>query len=1211
VYADDTLNRLITEKKYDEAIKYADDKIPAASRDAATWAQIAKANEALNLPEKALACYMVAWRMNPQDYNALIGAAKIYNKLDQPENAINYASKALEQNFSAEASWEYARACIKLNRAPEAKKALEKVIETDPENVIANRELGLIYFKAKEYDKAVPMLKKSYTAQPDANVAYMIGKASLESNNIEEAMNFLKEAVTKNPSLYEANLDLARTYFKKEKFLAAATEYEKICSKIELTAMDQYNRAISHEKTNNTELAFKAYLAAAEKFGTSKELEALNSQVKAGTGLLERKNYEAALTHFQIIANADPDASTINNIYFLLADAYMGTDNQPKAISSLEKALSIDNKNIEAYARLADLYEKTGVSDKAKQVYEKMMSLSPNDPHVYQVLGNYNLKAKKYADALKYFEKAYVLDHSAKSAEGIAMASSSLNQWDKARDAAESAIKLDPDLMNSRIVLAKSLMKEKNYKSASEHIEFIVSKRSSDLDYWKQLAICYVNIGNQQRLTEIDKKIAEMDKTNVDSRLRLAQNALAQKDVKQAYDMFKELSQLSPQNASIFKNLYEIAQQSGDKNNAAIYLKKYLALNPNDAANQKNLGDMLYELKDMDGALAAYRTALKIDPTIKGFYKKYADLVVAKGQQEEVIRVLSGAINSGEADAGAYTTLGMIYNKKGQYAKALAMYQKAMQLDPQNNDVLSSVAECQAKTGDINSAIISYEQVIMMNPKSGSEYKELGNLYSSQNRLDQAIGVYQKYLEKMPADQDIAKKVGMFIYGKKQYQDAIKYLEMVKEKGINDNNYQLALGECYFYTNNLKKTEQIYEGLRTKNKTNASFNLKPVLKILAEAYEKDNNSAMAVDVFTTYALLPGQKDPDISYKAASLQEKVNPTRAKKIYEDNITAFPNDYRNYLHLGMIYAKDKMTLARSATLLKKASSFADTIPSMWVELAQVYNKLGNEKEELAAYKKLVSMDPQNLEANKKLGIVLMKNNVTSDAMVYLEMANTLSPKDPDILINLANGYIKTNRSKEAIDVLLKAKPLKPDNADLRMQLVGLYRKTGQDKKALEEMKQLIEIKHDNKVLIMYAQELVTDGKYKEAVEIVENIKATDPENIEALMILGDAQRLDKKYDPAIETYKEISYINPNYAPALYQRAEVHFLQGKVQWAKTFYERALRADPKFALAELGLAKVAKTSKIQDQYIDHIEKAMKLDPNNEDIKEEYKKAKK
>jgi tetratricopeptide (TPR) repeat protein len=158
---------------------------------------------------------------------------------------------------------------------------------------------------------------------------------------------------------------------------------------------------------------------------------------------------------------------------------------------------------------------------------------------------------------------------------------------------------------------------------------------------------------------------------------------------------------------------------------------------------------------------------------------------------------------------------------------------------------------------------------------------------------------------------------------------------------------------------------------------------------------------------------------------------------------------------------------------------------------------------------------------------------------------------------------------------------------------------------------MKQLVEMKRDNKILVMYAKGLAGDGKYKEAEDVIENIKATEPENIEALMILGDVQKSQKKLDAAIETYKEISYINPNYAPALFERAEVHLMQNKHQWAKTFYERALRTDPKFALAELGLARVAKAQKNQGAYTEHLEKAYKMDPNDQEISAEYKKAKK
>jgi tetratricopeptide (TPR) repeat protein len=1207
-FTDDTFDKFMADKNYKAALDYADDKIPAPSRTADTWVKLGKANEALNLPEKALACYLVSWRLNPKDFESMLGAARIYNKLDQPDNAVTMAQKALELNFTAEASWEYARACIKLNRAAEAKKALEKVIEADSANAIANRELGNIYFSDKQFDKAVPLLQKSYALQPDADLAFKLGKADLEANRIDDAINYLKEAVTKNPGLVDAELALARSYYKREKFLAAAGEYEKIASRPEMTAMDQYARAVSQEKNNNKDNALKAYQAAIERFGTAGSPEAITSRLKVGTSQMEKRNYEAALAQFSFIATADPQGKIVENINFLLADAYEASGNGPRAILSLEKALSQNPSNIEATARLADLYEKNGMSDKAKQTYEKMMSLNPNDPHVYLVLGQYNLKAKKISEALKHFEKSYLIDHGAQAAEGIAVAASTLNQWDKARDAAESAVRIDPNLMDSRNILYKAYIKDKNYAGAKDQLEFLIGKKPFELEYWKQLAVCYDQLSDQVKLAAADKKIVDMDRANVDSRTRLAKYALSQNQQKQAFDLYKELSVLTPQNADVFKNLYDLCTKNSDKASAAMYLKKYLALNPSDAMAQRNLGDLLYDLKDQDGSLAAYRAALKLDPTIKGFYKRYAELVIAKGQQDEVIRVLSGAIKSGEADVGAYTTLGMIYQKKEAYAKALEMYQKALTMDPQNVDVLSAIAECQAKTGDRNGAIITYEQVIMMNPKVDNEYRALGDLYAKEGRGDQAISMYKKYLEKVPTDQDVAKRVGMVLYEKKAYQEAIKYFELVRDRGASDLEFLLAAGESYFAAGNNKRAEDIYEGLRLRRP--AVPGIKKVLKLLGEAYEKDNNIPNAVEVYSAYSALPGAKDPDVAYKAGFLQEKINPLRAKKIYEDNVNEFPSDYRNYLRLGILYAKDKTTLAKSASTLKKASTLADTIPTMWFELAQVYQKLNNERGELDAYKKLIAMDPQNLEANKRLGILLMKSGSTTDAMVYLEMANTLSPKDPEILVVLAKGYVATNRPKDAIDALVKAKGFKADDVDLRLQLVELYKKTDQSKKALEEMKQLIAIKRDNKILLSYAQSLYDDGKYKEAQETIEDIKATDPENIEALMILARALRGQKKLDQAVDTYKEISYINPNYTPALYERADVHMQQNKPQWAKTFFERALRADPNCAMAELGLAHLAKSQKNTGLYNQHLERAYTLEPNNPVIKEEYNNAK-
>jgi tetratricopeptide (TPR) repeat protein len=154
---------------------------------------------------------------------------------------------------------------------------------------------------------------------------------------------------------------------------------------------------------------------------------------------------------------------------------------------------------------------------------------------------------------------------------------------------------------------------------------------------------------------------------------------------------------------------------------------------------------------------------------------------------------------------------------------------------------------------------------------------------------------------------------------------------------------------------------------------------------------------------------------------------------------------------------------------------------------------------------------------------------------------------------------------------------------------------------------LKFLMSTKRDKEILIKYARALFEIGKFAEALNTAEEIKSKEPENIEAQMIIGKVKTAQKKYDDAVETYKVILYIDQNYGPALCERANIYLIQGKYQWAQTFYERALKVDPKNALVYLGLAKLAKQQKDYAGYTDHLEKARKLDPNNKDIQDELK----
>lgn len=166
----------------------------------------------------------------------------------------------------------------------------------------------------------------------------------------------------------------------------------------------------------------------------------------------------------------------------------------------------------------------------------------------------------------------------------------------------------------------------------------------------------------------------------------------------------------------------------------------------------------------------------------------------------------------------------------------------------------------------------------------------------------------------------------------------------------------------------------------------------------------------------------------------------------------------------------------------------------------------------------------------------------------------------------------------------------------------IAELYNENGKNRRAIEEIKALVEAKRDTKYLLVYAEILYSGGKYQDAEDAVKDVRLTYPEDMNAIMMLGKIKSAEGDDSAAIEVYKEAAYVDRNYTPAYYEMAEVYMKNSNPLRAELYYQRALSRDPGYALAELGLAKVAKIQKNKAKYLEHLEKAKRLDPNNQVI---------
>ena len=1129
----------VAEKLDDEAIKVLTAAITAGEAEARHNAILGDLLKSRKQYAEAGKQYQEVLKADPKNVGALADLAECQAAAGDAKNAIISYEQVIQMKSGASTELRIlGDLLMAANRADEAVVDYKKYLEAVPTDSRVAKIVGLREYAKKQYETTVKFLELvKDNAVWDIAYCAALGDAYYKMADCNKAIEWFAKARAQSPDnsvLEKILIPLGSCYQKNGKELEAADAY------------DAYGK-IAAAAPNADATFFRAFLR-------------------------EKQQRETAAKMYETnIIKTPADYRNFYRLGLIYADDKTKTD---RAISLLGRAVQLNDSLTDGWQTLGQLYAAGNNDDKELAVWQKLLTLTPTHVLANRRAGILQFKAKQFAPAITHLEAALVA--APKDRELIIILAQAYTAAKRPQDAAiqlAAAKAISPDDVKIRLDLIDA------YKAAAQ-------KESFDREI--------------DQLAELDKKILARDRKNIESNFRLADYLLIRGQNDAAYEQYKQLAELQPKEAKIYKKLYDLAVKKGLKKEAIDHLRKYLAIVPDSPEPIKALAELLYDQKEFDAALTAYRQVAKLAPNLRGYYRHYVEIIITRNLEDDAVAVIPVAITAGEADVRAIVYLGDIYKKRKECQSAIKLYQEALKTETKNVGLLSSLAQCQADLGDNKNAIISYEQVVMMNSAAVREYKALGDLHSAGGKKGEAIAAYKRYLEKSGGDEAVAREVGLYEFDKQQYATAVKYLDMVKTPALQNIDWLTAIAMANYQQKSFAKAAELFARLRSLP-TITPATLRTILPLLADCYEKTNSTLKAATTYDDYTAQKGVVNADASYKRAQLREQLGGDQraeAIKIYGANTSLFPKDMRNFLRLGLLLADDKTALARAAALLTAASTVYDTNVIVFKTLAKIYNSQGNENAELAALKKYLTLQPADIDANRRAGAILLAKKQTSPALTYLEMASANAPQDIETMLLLAKGYIELNRLPQAADLLAKARAGRPGDIAIRDQLYKLYKQTGKTQEAETEIKGLIDLTKDNDYRLQYARDLIGALRYDVAQTVVQAVKTTDPMNVEGMMLLGTIQKAQKKFDDAIETYKALSYIKENYAPCISERGDAYLQMGNLDRAKEYFTKALSIDARYAPAELGLARVAKAQNNKADYQSHLAKAKALDPS-------------
>ncbi len=299
-----------------------------------------------DLPEVSLQKLEQADDLMPSEPVIQFALAEVYFTMSDFKNAIKYYEMLTEEGFDEMAgtllSGRLGDAYLMIGNYKESAKYLTEALafKDDPEVFY---QLGFVYFNQEEYEKAIESFEKAKVLDPSLSAVYLLqSEAHEQLNQIEEALNVLKEAISVN----EMNTEL---------YLAAA-ELAAKAQKNEL-ADEYYQEAVRLEPDNDqVVIKYADYLAYMEDYEEVVEL------------------FDRSVPTIQ----QDPDAIR------LLAKATNMIEEYDQARDYYNQAYAYFEQDLDFLKDYAFFLREDGQRERMRLVLEKYVTLNPQPD--YEIL---------------------------------------------------------------------------------------------------------------------------------------------------------------------------------------------------------------------------------------------------------------------------------------------------------------------------------------------------------------------------------------------------------------------------------------------------------------------------------------------------------------------------------------------------------------------------------------------------------------------------------------------------------------------------------------------------------------------------------------------------------------------------------------------------------------------------------------------------------
>lgn len=295
-----------------------------------------------------------------------------------------------------------------------------------------------------------------------------------------------------------------------------------------------------------------------------------------------------------------------------------------------------------------------------------------------------------------------------------------------------------------------------------------------------------------------------------------------------------------------------------------------------------------------------------------------------------------------------------------------------------------------------------------------------------------------------------------------------------------------------------------------------------------------------------------------------------------------------------LGDIYKIFNRT-DKAISYYQKALSLNQDSSDIHLKLARAYEQINDFNSSLKEYDIALKNSTENEEILSSLEKIWQKK---VDEF----------PKDAEAHSNLGVVFQNQKRYNEALTEYKKAEELNPSNLNIKINIGTLYQEQKKYDNAINTYNSILSMQPYNaKVLVYKAECLKAMNKNEQAIELYKTALNVEPKNAQIKAALYELLKNTMSTEDVLAfLYKNVQN-SPMDAESYYEFAYELHKANKIDDAITYYIETIKLDNKKIDAYVNLSQAYRQKKDYKNAYSIIQKAKSIEPENAQVKEQYK----